>query len=581
MSNLIHNGFRTTTGWEIFKARYQMFLDETWAQRARAIVKDVCGRRDGKTNIQSHPLMSKDELRDLEHFITKFMFMPGGRYVYYGGRGVSFYNNCLMYKAIEDTREEWGRLLKAQSDALMSGAGVGCDYSILRTKGSPLNRTGGVASGPLPLMHSVNEIGRNVRQGGNRRSAIYASLNWQHGDAKEFLVVKDWKNTTIPGIPGMTYFDAKQNNFDFPAPLDGMNISLNYDNEWLKSILTDAKPEDINSGAWARAVKKVTLPTTFIKNVEMAMMNGEPGFSFNFWNKVLETLRNACCELCSEDDSDICNLGSVNLAAIEDKSTLERVVEVGTKFLICGTLRADVPDEKVLAVREKNRRLGLGIMGMHEWLLKHGYKYEMNPELASWLEIYRDESTRAGNEHADRFYLSRPVGFRAIAPTGTIGMLAGTTTGIEPIYAVAYKRRWIDGEARKYKMVVDQTASDLIKTLGIEDPDSIETALDLAKDPERRIKFQADVQQYVDHAISSTLNLPAWGTELNNEDRVQDMAKIIAKYAPRLRGLTFYPDGARGGQPLTKVSYSEAIKSGDAIFEENSEAACKSGVCGI
>lgn len=561
---LRHNGFRTPLGWEIFKARYQAFHDETWAMRAKIIVSDVCGRRDGGTSIQAHPLMSRDELRDLEHFITQFMFLPGGRYIYYAGRGVSFYNNCLLYRAEEDTREEWGRLLKAQSDALMSGAGVGCDYSILRPKGQPLKRTGGIASGPLPLMHSVNEIGRNVRQGGNRRSAIYSSLNWQHGDAEEFLTVKDWRNTEIPGIPGMTYFDAKQAHFDFPAPLDGMNISLNYDTEWLMKTIE----------------KNRAIPDLFRRNVEMAMRNGEPGFSFNFYEKERETLRNACTEVTSEDDSDICNLGSVNMAAIPDLETFRRVVELGAKFLICGSIRGELPDPKVLAVREKNRRIGLGLMGVHEWLLQRSYRYEMNDELREWMQVYQSESERAANEHCDRFYLSRPKGYRAIAPTGTIGMLASTTTGLEPIYAVAYKRRWIDGNSRKYQLVIDRAAADLIDQLGIEDPDAIETAMHLAEDPERRIKFQADTQRYVDHAISSTLNLPAWGSEHNNSDLIERMAQIVVQYAPRLRGLTFYPDGARGGQPLTRVPYAEAKASGSAIYEENSEQQCTSGVCG-
>ena len=580
MLELKHNGFRTELGWEIFKARYRAFHDETWPQKAKTIVNDVCGRRPGKVSIISHPLMSASELADLEHFITNFMFMPGGRYIYYAGRKASFWNNCLLFKAEEDTREEWGRLLKAQSDALMSGAGVGCDYSILREKGKPLGRTGGVSSGPLPLMASVNEIGRNVKQGGNRRSAIYSSLNWRHGDVEDFLTAKDWKNTEIPGIPGMTYYDAKLNNFDFPAPLDGMNISNNYDNAFIEAIAPNLM-EDFDQAVWEKLVESNNLPEVFLKNTEMAMRNGEPGFSFNFFHKENETLRNACTEVTSEDDSDICNLGTVNLAAIPDKETLKRVVELGTKFLVCGSIRADLPDQKVLAVREKNRRLGLGLMGVHEWLLRRNYRCDMNHEFREWLSIYDKESTRAAKEHADRFYISRPIATKAVAPTGTIGLLAGTTTGIEPIYAVAYKRRWVDGDNRKYKLVVDQTAADLIKELGIEDPDTIESAIDLAKDPERRIAFQADVQDYVDHGISSTLNLPAWETEYNNADLIKPIARIIAKYSTRLRGLTFYPDGARGGQPLTKVSYKEATESNGAIFEENSEQACKSGVCGI
>lgn len=559
---LNHNGFRTPLGWEIFKARYQQFHDETWKQRAKTIVRDVCGQRNGKRTIQSHPLMSADELHDLEHFIANFMFVPAGRYIYYAGRPASFYQNCHIYIAEHDTREEWGRLLHSASDALMSGAGIGIDYSVFRPHGAPLARTGGTASGPIPLMQSINEVGRNVRQGGARRSAIYASLNWQHGDVEAFLKVKDWRNTPVPGASHLTFADLKEGDFDAAAPLDSTNISLNYDDAWLYH--PDREQQ-----------------STFVANVRMAMHNGEPGFSFNFGTKQSETGRNACCEATSSDDSDICNLGSVNLAAIPDLATLKRVVELGSKFLICGSIRGDMPDEKTLAVREKNRRIGLGLMGVHEWLLKRSYRYGMNDELRQWMQVYQDESTRAANEHCDRFYISRPVACRAIAPTGTIGLLTGTTTGLEPIYAVAYKRRWIDGDSRKYQLVVDQTAADLIQELGIEDPDRIETAIDLAADPERRIAFQADMQDYVDMAISSTLNIPAWGTDLNNESRVQRMADIIAHYAPRLRGLTFYPDGARGGQPLVKVPYAEAKASGSAVFEEHSDVACKSGVCGV
>jgi ribonucleoside-diphosphate reductase alpha chain len=114
-------------------------------------------------------------------------------------------------------------------------------------------------------------------------------------------------------------------------------------------------------------------------------------------------------------------------------------------------------------------------------------------------------------------------------------------------------------------------------------PDEIETALDLAADPERRIKFQADVQDYVDMAISSTINLPAWGTKENNEDNVAPFAKILAKYAPRLRGFTCYPDGARGGQPLTSVPYEDAIDKKGVVFEEHDicDITGHGGTCGV
>ena len=115
--------------------------------------------------------------------------------------------------------------------------------------------------------------------------------------------------------------------------------------------------------------------------------------------------------------------------------------------------------------------------------------------------------------------------------------------------------------------------------------DEIETAIDLSRDIERRIKFQADMQKYVDMGISSTLNLPSWGTEYNNEYTVDYSIQIFRKYAPRLRGITCYPDGSRGGQPLTVVPYNEAKDKVGQTFEEKLEflttVSCPSGACGI
>lgn len=285
-----------------------------------------------------------------------------------------------------------------------------------------------------------------------------------------------------------------------------------------------------------------------------------------------------CTEVTSEDDSDVCNLGSINLGRIKDVQEFKDVVRLSTLFLICGTLRADLPYDKIKEVRAKNRRLGLGLMGMHEWLIQRGYRYEVTNELHQWLSVYKGESDRASKYYADLLYVSKPVANRAIAPTGSIGILAGTSTGIEPIFAVAYKRRYLKGGNRwHYQYVVDSAAQELISRYGI-DPDDVESALDLAGDYERRIKFQADVQDYVDMSISSTINLPPRGDKLNNPDKDEDFAQTLAKYAHRLRGFTCYPDGSRGGQPLTSVPYKEAV---DKLGEEFEEHVITHDICDI
>ena len=544
------NRFKNNLAENIFRNKYAQGPEDTWDALSERVVEDVCGTRGGT----DRALMSKEDRDQLVEYIKEQKFIPGGRYLWYAGRKNSYFNNCFLLRAEEDTREEWAELTKRAVSCLMTGGGIGIDYSILRPSGKPLTRTGGLSSGPIPLMQMINEVGRGVMQGGSRRSAIYASLNWLHEDIPLFLQAKNWSEKVKA---------LKNEDFNFPANLDMTNISINYDDKWLHNS------------------SRSTLHT-FVENVRQAMMTGEPGFSFNFGSKQNETLRNACTEVTSEDDSDVCNLGSVNLSNVESLDEFKSIVELGSKFLICGTLRADLPYDKVYAVREKNRRLGLGLMGIHAWLLKRGYGYEVTPELHKWLEVYKDESERAANEHAERLYVSKPVAYRAIAPTGSIGILASTTTGIEPLFAVAYKRRYLtDGTKWKYEYVVDSTADQLIKEYGL-DPSKIDTAYGLSHDYERRIKFQADIQNYVDMSISSTINLPSWGSRGNREEDVEHFAQVLSKYAPRLRGFTCYPDGSRGGQPLTEVPYEEAIKHKGVVYEENDICVIggKGGSCG-
>lgn len=895
------NYFRTEFSENIFSFKYKHDGANNWKELSETLIEDVC--RD---------YLSEEEKTKLKEMHTNMEFIAGGRYLYYCGRPFKAFNNCYLLKSEEDSREDWANLSWKAESCLMTGGGIGNDYSIYRKKGATVKRTGGTASGTISKMKMINEIGREVMQGGSRRSAIYASLNWKHGDAGEFLHCKDWNSMPVSGAYDengnqLSIGQLKEKDFNYPAPLDMTNISLNYDNDFLAEMY-GMNFEDllvIYKDGGAKAVSElpiVTIPITFLENCRQALKTGEPGFSFNFFEKVLETLRNACqpsfatvltkngistfaeieegdeiwsgkqwtkilkkwsngikpvykyntttgyfigtknhrvvqesikievnnaesidwsvgdasilssnfcmqsiidglvigdgsvhkasnnlvylcteekdadyftndifklfkkernglhkgawevdttihyselpktydrvipnrffygdevtkrsflrglfsangsiagnrvclkqsskqlieqvremlsslgihsyittnkekevkfsngvyqckesydinitsgrsifrdkigfiqkykqdkitdgskpkyfssnikekeylgdfevfeitveadehtywtggvlvsncTEVTSEDDSDVCNLASINMANINSIERFQEVVGLVSKFLLCGTMVADLPYKKVYEVREKNRRLGLGLMGVHEWLLKRNYKYEVVPELHDWLKVYKEYSEIHANELADELKLNHPIAYRAIAPTGTIGIMAGTTTGIEPLFAVAYKRRYLKGQKEwHYQYVIDGTAKLLINKYGL-DPDKIETAIDLAKDYERRIKFQADVQDYVDMSISSTINIPKWGTELNNDTRVADFAKTLAKYAVRLRGFTCYPDGSRGGQPLTPVSYEEAKKNEGTEYKEEFHDICeiggKGGTCGI
>lgn len=500
---------------------------------------------------------SKELIAEIRELIKERKFIPGGRYLYSAGRPYHQVQNCLLLRA-EDSREGWADLLQKASLALMTGAGIGVDYSDIRAEGKPIRKTGGVATGPIALAQMLNECGRGIMQGGSRRSAIWAGLNWKHADIQKFITLKNWSQDVRK---------LKEKDFNFPAAMDGTNISVQLDDEFFKAYHDD------------KHVLHNTAHQVYWAVIKQMLKTAEPGFSVDVGENKGETLRNACTEVTSKDDSDICNLGSINLARITSLSEMSRVTELATAFLLAGTVYSDLPYNKVDLVRTKNRRLGLGLMGIHEWLLVRGKKYGPDNDLENFLKEY-EKSTEYAEKYANEWELSIPVKTRAIAPVGSIGIIGETTTGIEPIYCAAFKRRYLKGGTWNYQYVLDPTAKKLVDK-GV-NPDTIEDAYTLAENVERRVEFQAWVQQFVDHGISSTINIPAWGSELNNDSKVQDFGNMLIKYLPKLRGVTCYPDSARVGQPLTPVKWGTAEKQLGEIFIEQVDICdlTKSGSCG-
>lgn len=841
----------------IFKQKYSMNGTETWAETAHRVAHTV---------MEAAPTY-KNMAPQIEQLIRDRKFMPGGRYLYATGRQYHQTQNCLLLRAA-DSSEGWASLMYKATASLMSGAGIGIDYSELREEGAVLKTKGGFSTGPIALMHMVNEAGRHIMQGGARRSAIWAGLRWSHPDAMKFIAVKDWT---------LEQRKAKELDFNAPAPMDNTNVSiiLDYDffneydkgnptahqvywtacermfrtgepgfsvdyynkNESLRNapvtkstrvltpegykfvgqllggkttlwtgqrwatdvefkltkedaslvtvylsngrkitcdrehpfmvvnyigagkkkkvevtrvaayklseddkILSDL-PEDviegteqdyglgfvygdgsIRSGRGDISVHSDTKTTSFVRAVNAlgahygststrayfkypieskeelltsslsrqfiagwfdadgnyirrllrigstkvealhklqesldrlgikstVREDGTSGYnpdnkcytltvlssSLLRFRKVIPTTRldlsdipddfvpyreshirvasveeesftdsvyccdvkvpehsfmaegviiSNCTEVVSEDDSDICNLGSINMARFDNLTDFTAAIEAATTFLLAGTLYSDVPYGKVGAVRAKNRRLGLGLMGIHEWLLQRGKRYEKDSELGTWLSAYEHHTTEVSRTVAETLGISTPVATRAIAPTGTIGIIAETTTGIEPIFCVAYRRRYKgpDGKSTMYQYVIDPTAKKLIEA-GVP-ADNIEDAYTLSEDIERRLSFQSWVQGYVDQGISSTINLPPWGSKHNNEDTVKRNGNLLLKYLPFLRGITCYPDGARGGQPLVRVSLDTALAHEGQILIEQAdicEVSGKGGSCG-
>lgn len=531
--------FKTEFGRTIFNKKYRNPSGgcSTWEELCDTLVYRVCKGR-----------MTPGDMTQLAQYMREMKFIPAGRYLYYAGREAAFFNNCFSFIA-DDSREGWADLGYKHFMALMVGGGCGTFYGDIRPQGEVISRTGGYASGPLPLMYSMNEIGRNVQQGGSRRSAMYASLPWDHDDIDQFLFSKDWSEEVKA---------LKAKDFNFPAPLDMTNISIQYDSK-----------EGIDS-------------PIFEANVRQAMQSGEPGFQLDLYTPD-EVGRNACAEFITEHDSDLCNLGSINLSKITSEQEMYDVAYLAAQFLVCGSIISELPMEHCYTVRDTHRKIGLGLMGVHEWLMYNGFRYEMTDKLERLLLQYEIGSETGADYLTKILGVSKCERYRSVAPAGTISILAGTTSGIEPLYSVATKRRFLDGTTWKYEYTIDPLAESLMKS-GLKESD-IETAIDLSKDIERRVKFQTDVQEFVDMGISSTLNLPAWGTEFNNPDTVDKSIQIFRKYAPMLRGITCYPDGSRGGQPLTVVPYDEAKGQVGRTFQEQLDflttTSCPSGACGI
>jgi ribonucleoside-diphosphate reductase alpha chain len=192
-------------------------VEHDWSETAQRVVPTVLAA------LGYGP--ESEEVVALTRLVAERKFVPGGRYLYATGKPFHMTQNCLLLRA-EDSREGWADLFHEAAMSLQTGAGIGVDYSDVRAKGSRIKRTGGIASGPIELMKAVNELGRSVMQGGNRRSAIWAGLKWSHPDVFDFIHIKDWP----------AYIrEAKERDFNAIAPMDMTNVSVLLDDEFFEA----------------------------------------------------------------------------------------------------------------------------------------------------------------------------------------------------------------------------------------------------------------------------------------------------------------------------------------------------------
>lgn len=548
--------FSTELAASVYQSKYAR-PGETWDGTARRMTTVL----DSLPQTLGAP--SRELLKEQVYLAVRDrLFIPGGRYLYAVGNEYHQVQNCLLLRA-EDTREGWAETSWKSEMALLTGAGIGVYWGDIRPGGSLVKRTGGVASGPVPKMIAVNELGRAAVQGGNRRCAIWAGLPWDHADVERFIRVKDWPEWLRA---------VKDDDPSVSAPMDMTNISVCLDDTFFEAYGNPSHPKhDMAQRVYWKAVDKMT--TT-----------GEPGFSVDLGEKSEEKLRNACTEVVSADDSDICNLGGLVLSRYDTPQEFGEAVRLGTLFLTAGTCYSDVPYAKVAEVREKNRRLGLDLIGVHEFLLKRGLKYgtdEAFEALAPYMAEY-ERALEYAHSWQDQYGLSHSVAATSGAPTGTRGIIAESTTGWEPVTAAAYRREVIqsstlDGDVRETYYTVDPTVARLIDQGYLLPDEEVEDSFSLAYDYERRFRMQAFAQAHTDQAISMTINLPH---PMTTDTEQRAFGDTLIRYLPQLRGITVYPNGARAGQPITPCTVEEALAGGDVIISEDEEK-CLSGACGI
>lgn len=566
--------FETEFAHNIYAARYRHPRDLNWAGTAGRVTSNVMNALR-ETPHGAKLLWDDDVVARTFDSINQRRFVPGGRYLYAAGRDLHQVNNCVLLRA-PDTREGWATTAYQSLMSLMTGAGIGVWYGDVRAAGSPITRTGGTASGPLSLMEITNEQGRHVMQGGNRRSAIWAGLPWWHPDIFDFIKCKDWSDEVRA---------KKAADWTYPASMDFTNVSVTLDDDFFAAY--SSGPSIVHGGTvhapdgsgwhhWAHRVYDTA--------VAHMLKHGEPGFTVDRGDKSDEVLRNACTEVTSADDSDVCNLGSLVLPRFHSPDQFESAVRDAVLFLTAGSVYSDVPYAKVAEVREKNRRLGLGIMGVHEFCMLNGVKYGSDDSF-ELLRPYMEGYARArefANDWQDKAGISRSIGATAIAPNGTNGIVAETTPSSDSMFSAAEIREVKSAQPGrkdtfKRHVVIDPVAKRLVEKHGV-DPADIEDAAILSMFPERRLAMTAFLQGYTDHAISGTVNLPA---PITDEVGLRSMGDTLMEFLPDMRGITFYPDGARAGQPRTPVDLAWALEQSEVVLDSEIEVCGLNGACGV
>jgi len=504
--------------------------------------------------------------------------------------------NCFVWTDDLDSREGWGDALRAVTIISGTGGGVGINFSKVRPRGSLIRGTGGEATGAVSLMRAINSVCNELREGGGRRSALMFCLKYDHPDLMEFL-------------------EAKLDNNE----LSNANISVLIDDVFLK-LLDDG--EDVVFKWQGEERGKIAAQDIWDKIVKNALKNGDPGLLNIGFANVMNTISyrhelvstNPCGEIWMPP-YDCCCLGAVNLHThvIDgeiDWDLLEETVAMSVRFLDNVLDQNNYPMPIIQETCQKFRRIGLGVMGLHDMLLELNLKYSSQAArnvVDKVMDFVKKQAYHAsislaikkGSFHAFDVDQHTKTGFArrcltrrlhrlikehgvrncallTIAPTGTISIVAGCSSGIEPLFQPVYQRRF--NEHKDIHDKVSKTGSmevvvhPLLKSF-LAKRKSIkhfQGAHDIS--PEAHLAMQAVCQKHIDNSISKTINLPKGCT-------FEQLSRDMRKYIGELKGITVYQDGSKGESPLIPLPLSEANEYLEQMAEEAAVNDCPSGVC--